>query len=496
MGGETSEVGLGRYRLDGLLGRGGMGEVHRAHDTEHDRDVALKLLAAPLADDTDFRARFLQEARIAAGLNEPHVIPIHNFGEIDGRLFLDMRLVDGRDLGAVLAGDGPLPVHRTVALAAQVAAALDTAHHHGLVHRDVKPANVLVTALDFAYLIDFGIARDTRQPDTALTPTGSVLGTPAYIAPERFGPASPTGSSDIYSLACVLFEALAGRPPFPATDLAAVMRAHLLDTPPAVSATADQPLPHGVDAVISRGMAKDPRARWPSATAMVDALSATTHPAIPPRSPRDIRRGTPPRRAGPTVAPPAPSPPRAAPPAPRPQPQRPPRPLRPQRRPSGYQRAVMLFVVMFFVLAGVSAVVAHSQRIPNVFTLPPGQQCAPHTVGLVLGEEYDCQLGAERISYTRTTAKGWAPDNYDYAGTISGLSSTWHDWRETSASTACAGVFTGWYSDLKAPGSPRVNARITVYRNHPYSVTVAAYDGAVAVARLADYRITDDLCPG
>jgi len=283
-------------------------------------------------------------------------------------------------------------VHRTVALAAQVAAALDTAHHHGLVHRDVKPANVLVTASDFAYLIDFGIARDTRQLDTALTPTGSVLGTPAYIAPERFGPAPPTGSSDIYSLACVLFEALAGRPPFPAADLAAVMRAHLLDTPPAVSATADQPLPHGVDTVISRGMANDPRARWPSATAMVDALSATTHPAIPPRSPRDIRRGTPPRRAGPTVAPPAPSPPRAAPPAPRPQPQRPPRPprpLRPQRRPSGYQRAVMLFVVMFFVLAGVSAVVARSQRIPNVFTLPPGQQCAPHTVGLVLGEEYD-----------------------------------------------------------------------------------------------------------
>jgi serine/threonine-protein kinase len=163
---------FGPYRLDGLLGRGGMGEVHQAFDTRRDRAVAVKLLLESLSADQDFRARFTREAAITAKLRDPHVIPIHDYGEIDGRLFLEMRLVDGADLGAVLARDGSLEPGRAVGIIEQVGSALDAAHEDGLIHRDVKPSNVLLTAsrpgrADFCYLVDFGIARSVRAPRPA-----------------------------------------------------------------------------------------------------------------------------------------------------------------------------------------------------------------------------------------------------------------------------------------------------------------------------------------
>jgi len=183
---------FGRYRLIELLGRGGMGEVWRAYDTAIDRVVALKMLLPHYAQDPEFDKRFRREARAAARLDDPHVVPIHDVGEIDGRLYVTMRLINGVDLQTLLDA-GPLETGRAVYVVEQIASALNCAHQAGLVHRDVKPSNILVSEEDFAYLIDFGIARGAGE--TKLTATGNVLGTWAYMAPERFS----TGVSDARS---------------------------------------------------------------------------------------------------------------------------------------------------------------------------------------------------------------------------------------------------------------------------------------------------------
>lgn len=221
---------FGQYRLLSLIGRGGMGEVWRAHDTSTDRVVALKVLPPHLADDEMFQKRFRREARVAAALYEPHVVPIHGYGEIDGQLYVDMRLIVGEDLETML-GRGPLEPARAVWIIEQVASALQAAHEEGLVHRDVKPSNILVTKNDFAYLIDFGIARAAGS--TGLTSTGSTIGTWAYMAPERFGVGEPDPRSDVYALACVLHQCLTGQRPFPAIALnskwPAIFRHHRRD---------------------------------------------------------------------------------------------------------------------------------------------------------------------------------------------------------------------------------------------------------------------------
>ena len=209
---------FGPYRLDQVIGRGGMGEVYRAYDTVHERAVAIKLLLESLSADPDYRARFEREARIAAGLREQHIIPIHRFGEIDGRLFIDMRLVDGEDLGKVLAREGALEPRRAVSILAQLAAALDAAHQANLIHRDVKPANVLLAdrprgMADSVYLVDFGIARDSMAK-TSLTVTGAAVGTPDYMAPERFTAGHIDRRADIYALGCLFYEMLTGSKPF------------------------------------------------------------------------------------------------------------------------------------------------------------------------------------------------------------------------------------------------------------------------------------------
>jgi serine/threonine-protein kinase len=278
---------FGRYRLIQLLGRGGMGEVWRAFDTDTNRVVALKVLPANLANDPQFERRFRREAFAAAGLAEPHVVPIHNFGEIDGRLYVDMRLIEGHDLQAILT-HGRLEPVRAIAIIDQVASALEAAHRIGLVHRDIKPSNILVAAKDFAYLIDFGIARAAGE--TKLTGTGNVIGTWAYLAPERVTSGQTDPRADIYSLACVLHECLTGSQPFPGDSIEQQIGGHLGLPPPRPSQLRED-LPAELDTVIATGMAKNPDERYSTVSAMADAARAAitapiTRPAaMPPTEP-------------------------------------------------------------------------------------------------------------------------------------------------------------------------------------------------------------------
>ena len=266
---------FGHYELLELLGRGGMGQVYRAHDTVTDRVVALKVLPPQVADDSEFQQRFRREAHAAAGLTDPHVVPIHGYGEIDGRLYLDMRLIDGEDLGTVLSEvAGPLTPERAVSIVEQVASALDAAHAVGLVHRDVKPSNIFIGARDFVYLIDFGIARTTSQ--TGLTSAGSTLGTMAYMAPERFSTGKSDPRSDIYALTCVLHECLTGRRPYSGDSLEQQLAGHMVAPPPRPS-TLNPALPKGFDAVVAKGMAKNPDKRYQSASELAEAAKAALH---------------------------------------------------------------------------------------------------------------------------------------------------------------------------------------------------------------------------
>src|ERR1700709_1731333 len=221
---------FGSYELQELIGVGGMGEVYRAFDTVRERMVALKLLRTDVAADPTYRDRFRRESRIAARLQEPHVIPVHDFGEIDGVLYIDMRLVEGASVKEELRVKGVLPPARAVAIIGQVAAALDAAHANGLVHRDIKPENVLLTSDDFAYLVDFGIAYGGGE--ATVTKTGMIIGSCAYMATERLGGQPGGPPSDVYSLTCLLYECLTGRAPFEGGDLAQVMSAHMFFPPP------------------------------------------------------------------------------------------------------------------------------------------------------------------------------------------------------------------------------------------------------------------------
>ncbi|QUR69759.1 protein kinase [Mycobacterium spongiae] len=259
---------FGHYQLLRLLGTGGYGEVYEAEDTRMHRTVALKLIAAPYAGNPVFRERLYREARTAGRLNEPHVVPIHQCGEIDGQLYIDMRLIEGTDLLNELKRHGHLNPARAVAIVRQVAAALDAAHDGQVTHRDVKPANILLTGDDFACLVDFGLAN--AAADAKLTSTGITIGTFAYMAPERLRNADVGPGADVYALACVLYECLTGSQPYTDSDLPALITSHL--TAPIPRPTQQRPeIPAGFDDVIARGMAKNPLDRYPSAGALADA---------------------------------------------------------------------------------------------------------------------------------------------------------------------------------------------------------------------------------
>ncbi|GAB2671218.1 serine/threonine-protein kinase [Nocardia goodfellowii] len=271
------DMSFGPYRLQRPLGRGGTGQVWLAHDTETERSVALKILAPELSWDAKYRQRFEREARAAAALRNPHVVPIHRFGELDDRLFIDMELIVGADVATLLACEGPMAPGVAVDLVTQTAAALDAAHRTGLVHRDVKPSNIVVDGDGFAYLIDFGTAY--RSGQTAITGTGRVIGTLAYLAPERF-----TGGGDarcdVYALACVLYECLTARRPFGDTDPAQQLHAHLR-TPPPRASDLNPAVPAALDQVIARGMAKEPDERYDSAVELARAAQDAVGTATP-----------------------------------------------------------------------------------------------------------------------------------------------------------------------------------------------------------------------
>ncbi|QUR68808.1 serine/threonine-protein kinase PknD [Mycobacterium spongiae] len=268
---------FGPYRLIRLLGQGGMGEVYEAEDTRKQRVVALKLISPRYSDDAVFRARMQREADTAGRLTEPHIVPIHDYGEIDGQFFVEMRMIEGVSLRTLLTQYGPLTPARAVAIVRQVAAALDAAHSNGVTHRDVKPANIIVTGNDFAYLVDFGIARAASDP--GLTQTGTAVGTYNYMAPERFTGNEVTYRADIYALACVLGECLTGAPPYRADSVERLIAAHLMEPAPQPSQLRPGRVPPALDQVIAKGMAKNPDERYVSAgdlaIAAHDALTAS-----------------------------------------------------------------------------------------------------------------------------------------------------------------------------------------------------------------------------
>src|ERR1700687_911283 len=278
-GGSRLGTLFGPYEVQSLIGVGGMGEVYRAYDTVKGRMVAVKLLRAEMAADPAFQERFRRESRVAARLQEPHVIPVHDFGDIGGVLYIDMRLVEGASLKDVLRANGPLEPGRAASIIAQVASALDAAHSDGLVHRDIKPQTVLLTPDDFAYLVDFGTAH--AGGDASVTMTGVVIGSCAYMAPERLMCGRVGTQPDVYSLTFLLYECLTGRPPFETGDLRQLMSAHMFSPPPRPSIMR-RGLNRAFDDVIAQGMAKQPAERFSSAGELATAAIAAASSAQAP----------------------------------------------------------------------------------------------------------------------------------------------------------------------------------------------------------------------
>ena len=264
------------YELQSLVGRGGMAYVYRAQDTRLGRIVAVKVLAPELAQNEEFRLRFLRESRLAASLDHPNIIPIYEAGEADGHLYLAMRYVEGSDLKVLLKRRGTLPVTEAMWLFGQVGAALDAAHTAGLVHRDVKPANILVapaassSGRDHVYLSDFGLTKRASSL-TGVTATGIVVGTMDYVAPEQIGGKPVDARTDVYALGCVVYQSVTGKVPFIRDDDAALLWAHLMEMPQSINAIRPE-VPAAVDEVIAIAMAKGPEARFGSCGEFITAL--------------------------------------------------------------------------------------------------------------------------------------------------------------------------------------------------------------------------------
>jgi serine/threonine protein kinase len=354
------DIQIAGYRIEARLGRGGMGEVYRAVQLSLGRRVALKVLAPKLAADDVFRRRFLRESRIAASIDHPSIIPIYETGEDGGLLYIAMRYVDGMDLSTLLRREGRLEPARALAIMAQVASALDAAHARGLVHRDVKPANILLAAGPaggdgHCYLCDFGIIKEVnaQQAQSALTATDQFVGTIPYVAPEQIEGRDLDGRADVYSLGCVLFHCLTGSVPFERMNDIEVVFAHLREPPPSLSRRAPG-LPTAMDAVVARAMAKSSDDRWPTCSALVSAMQAevrSTSPASAISADAETRSmhlppvaittppPPPPAAASPSAAPPGAASASAAPtriePAPAPSAHRPPSPRPASRPPQG-----------------------------------------------------------------------------------------------------------------------------------------------------------------
>ena len=307
---------LGHYRIDAVLGRGGMSVMYRATDMRLGRKVALKVISEHLTEDPEFRERFVDEARNTAAIDHSNVVPLYDFGELDGLLYIAMRLVDGSDLASLIK-DGPLPPSRALILVSQAGEALDMLAGRGLVHLDVKPANMLVTSRESAgehvYLADFGLTR--RGATGHRTRGGDFLGSPTYAAPEHLRGEPVDGRTDLYSLACVLFACLTGRPPFQG-GVSEVIQGHLGSQPPSATKLVSS-LPAGIDDVIRKGMAKDPKQRYANCRELVAAARSALVTVATPGAPTPAAQqptvrtepasGPVPVQAAPVQAPPVPS---------------------------------------------------------------------------------------------------------------------------------------------------------------------------------------------
>ncbi|MFJ8696292.1 serine/threonine-protein kinase [Streptomyces roseolilacinus] len=311
---------VAHYRIDAEVGRGGMAVVYRATDLRLGRTVALKLLAPELARNDTFRKRFAHESRVAAAIDHPNIVPVFEAGETEGLLYIAMRYVPGQDLRALLDRTGPLPVATAVRIAVQVASALDAAHAHDLVHRDVKPGNVLVAEgtdsdrPEHVYLTDFGLTKKSLSL-TGFTSVGQFVGTLDYVAPEQISGRPVDGRCDVYSLGCVVYETLTGAPPFRRDDDMALLWAHQYDPPPPLS-DARPGLPSGMDGVLAKALAKAPEYRFDSCMEFVTELrrAATAEDrggdgargGVRGDVPGDVRGDGPPPPTGPPPPPPAP----------------------------------------------------------------------------------------------------------------------------------------------------------------------------------------------
>jgi len=318
---------LADYRVESYIGRGGMAVVYRAEDLRLARPVALKLLAPELSENERFRQRFIRESQMAASIDHPNIIPIYEAGEVEGMLFIAMRYVEGSDLKTVIEEAGTLDSRRVAAIFTQVAGALDAAHGRGLVHRDVKPGNILIASgagsedPDHVYLTDFGLTKRSSSL-SGFTTTGHFIGTIDYIAPEQIQGNPVDGRTDIYALGCVLYQCLVGTPPYQHDEDAAVLWAHLVGETPSV--TAHRPdLPPAIDTVIATAMAKAPEARYQACREMAAALrealgepaattgagaAPTSGPVLAPRPSQALSAPSAPATGGtPPVAPAAPA---------------------------------------------------------------------------------------------------------------------------------------------------------------------------------------------
>src|SRR3954470_14008441 len=468
------------HRIEAVAGEGGMGRVYRATQMALDRPVALKLIVPELAGDLDFRARFEREAHLSASIDHPNVIPVYEAGEADGRLFIAMRWVEGTDLRSLIASEARLEPTRVVAIVEQIGEALDAAHSGGLVHRDVKPANVMLTTThgrEHAYLTDFGLTKKTAS-NTALTRTGGFVGTPDYMPPEKISGERADARADVYAFGCLLFQALTGQTPYDRDSEVAKMYAHLHDPPPSAVETVPG-TPVGLDAVISRALAKSADQRYPSAGDLCRAARAALTGAAPSQPERSLATGLaapqPPQTA-PTAAagaaptrPPAPPTAPAAPPterspapvAPAPTPAGPPPPTgappaparERQRRP-----AVPIAIAALLVFGAVAGVLAAA----GVFS-GGSKNDAPSPVS--------ASAGAPAPKVVATIPAGNGPDGIAVAG-----STVW-------ISNADANTLTR----LDTKSNKRIGAPVPVGRN-PDNVAVS--NGVVWVANTDDGSVT------
>ncbi|MGQ9849843.1 MAG: protein kinase domain-containing protein, partial [Aggregatilineaceae bacterium] len=421
---------LGQYRLEALIGRGGMASVYRARQESMDRDVAIKVMAAELAHNSEFVARFEREARVIARLQHPHILPVIDFGRHGDRVYLVMQLVEGGVLSDRLR-QTPLTLTQVTRFLTQIASALHYAHQRGVVHRDLKPNNVLLDTQDNVYLTDFGIAKmlaGTTTTAQSLTATGSVMGTPAYMAPEQWRSEPVDARTDIYALGVILFEMLVGALPFHADTPFSMMYKHF-DTPPPPLHAINPTLPPALDAVVLRALAKDPADRYPSAQQLADdfarAVAAlppdTTQQPLPRATPEQIERATPSagQRAATPPVPPPPGPPPAgqswAGPA-----AAPPAPLAQRRRGRGWLAGAALaavavigaIVVALLALRGdrqkpasLSQQNATQTAIAALAEVPSPTQ----TVGLIILSPSESPTATPSASFTASPTEGETP---------------------------------------------------------------------------------------